>query len=48
MQVVLVSIGKPEIGLQLCGHLGVENGPEFIFAGELNDECILDTMCALA
>jgi len=30
----MVSIGKPEIGLELCQHLGVKDGPDFIFAGK--------------
>lgn len=37
MQFALVSIGKPEIGLKLCDHLGIENGEEWIFADPEND-----------
>ncbi|KAL7509233.1 hypothetical protein ACHAXN_007151 [Cyclotella atomus] len=37
IQFVLVSIGKPEIGLELCKHLGVESGPDFIFADPENE-----------
>jgi len=34
---ILISIGKPEIGLELCGHLGINNGQEYIFADPEND-----------
>lgn len=33
----LVSIGKPEIGLQLCKHLDIKDGEEWIFADPEND-----------
>ncbi|KAL7488818.1 hypothetical protein ACHAW6_014446 [Cyclotella cf. meneghiniana] len=36
VQFILISIGKPEIGLKLCEHLEIENGPEFIFADPEN------------
>ncbi|KAL7521695.1 hypothetical protein ACHAWX_006369 [Stephanocyclus meneghinianus] len=36
VQFVLISIGKPEIGLKLCEHLEIENGPDFIFADPEN------------
>lgn len=29
---MMVSIGKAEVGKDLCKHLGIENGKEFIFA----------------
>lgn len=32
----MVSIGKPEVGKELIGHLGVENGEDFIFADPEN------------
>lgn len=32
----MVSIGKPEVGLELMRHLGVENGEQFIFADAEN------------
>lgn len=34
---VLISIGKPEIGLELCDHLGIDNGIEYIYADPEND-----------
>ncbi len=34
---VLISIGKPEIGLELCDHLGINNGQEYIYADPEND-----------
>jgi len=34
---VLISIGKPEIGMELCDHLGIENGQEYIYADPEND-----------
>ena len=34
---VLISIGKPEIGLKLCEHLGVANGQEYIYADPENE-----------
>ena len=34
---VLISIGKPEIGLELCTHLGIEGGEEYIYADPEND-----------
>ena len=33
----LVSIGKPEIGMELCAHLGIKDGEEWIFADPEND-----------
>eukprot|EP00984_Skeletonema_dohrnii_P037684 scaffold39998_cov167-Skeletonema_dohrnii-CCMP3373.AAC.4 len=30
-------IGKPEIGLELCDHLGIDNGQEYIYADPEND-----------
>jgi hypothetical protein len=33
----LVSIGKPEIGLALCNHLGVTDGEEWIYADPENE-----------
>jgi hypothetical protein len=33
----LISIGKPEIGMELCKHLGIQNGEEWIFADPTND-----------
>lgn len=33
----LVSIGKPEIGMELCAHLGLKDGEEWIFADPEND-----------
>jgi len=32
-----VSIGKPEIGRELCTHLGIEDGEEWIFADPENE-----------
>jgi len=37
IQFALVSIGKPEIGLELCDHLGIKDGEEWIFADPEND-----------
>ena len=37
IQFALVSIGKPEIGLQLCKHLDIKDGEEWIFADPEND-----------
>lgn len=37
MRFALVSIGKPEIGKQLCGHLGIDGGEDWIFADPEND-----------
>lgn len=34
---VLISIGKPEIGMELCDHLGIENGEDYIYADPEND-----------
>lgn len=33
---VVVSIGKPEIGLELVDHLGVQDGVEFLFVDPTN------------
>lgn len=33
----MVSIGKPEIGTELCTHLGIEGGEEWIYADPEND-----------
>ena len=33
----LVSIGTPEIGAELCTHLGIDNGSEWIYADPEND-----------
>jgi hypothetical protein len=33
----LVSIGKPEIGLALCDHLGVKDGEKWIYADPENE-----------
>lgn len=32
-----MSIGKPEIGRELCTHLGIEDGEEWIFADPENE-----------
>ncbi len=37
MQLVLISIGKPEIGMELCKHLGIPKGEEWIYADPEND-----------
>lgn len=37
MRLSLISIGKPEIGLKLCKHLGIQNGEDWIFADPEND-----------
>jgi len=36
VKLVMVSIGKPEVGKELIEHLGVEKGEEFIFADPEN------------
>jgi len=33
----LISIGKPSIGLELCEHLGIEGGDDWIYADPEND-----------
>lgn len=35
MDLVLISIGKPEVGMKLCEHLGLEDGEKWIFAGKI-------------
>lgn len=37
MHFSLVSIGKPEIGMELCNHLGIDGGDAWIFADPEND-----------
>jgi len=32
----MVSIGKPQVGFDLCDHLGVSNGSSFLFADPEN------------
>lgn len=32
----MISIGKPEVGFNLCQHLGVTNGSSFVFADPEN------------
>jgi len=36
VKLVIISIGKPEVGKELCEHLGVENGDQFVFADPEN------------
>lgn len=36
MKLVMVSIGKPGVGMDLCNHLGIKNGETFIFADPEN------------
>lgn len=32
----MISIGKPQVGKQVCEHLGIENGEQFVFADPEN------------
>ena len=36
MTLVIVSIGKPEVGLELVQHLGIEDGSDFLFVDPSN------------
>ena len=36
MQLVIVSIGKPEVGKQVCDHLNIKDGGSFIYADPEN------------
>ncbi len=36
MHLSLISIGKPEVGLALCEHLGVKDGMDWIYADPNN------------
>ncbi len=36
MHTSLISIGKPEVGLSLCEHLGVRDGMDWIYADPNN------------
>jgi len=37
VDLVLISIGKPEVGMKLCEHLGLEDGEKWIFADIENE-----------
>lgn len=36
MKLAIVSIGKAEVGKELCDHLGIEQGKDFVFADPEN------------
>lgn len=38
----LVSIGRPDVGLALCEHLGVKDGEDWIYADP--DNCVYDAL----
>ena len=37
VDLALISIGKPEVGTELMGHLGIDGGEEWIYADPEND-----------